>query len=143
MNFYIELIYIISGLVLPFVYYPQIRRLLRDRTNLASYSLSKSSIQLALRVPALAFGVIVLSSPSFIFCVALDICGRLLETSAAVWTLLNQGNSSRDIIRRANPFAKSSADNDVAPVEFLKEKKTGRLKRRMAKTAIQASEQVS
>lgn len=105
MNQMIELVYILSGVVLPVFYGPQVIRLLKDRSNLASYSLSKSVIQLALRFPALVFGVLVVSSPAFVFCVALDLLGRVCECSAAILALSRQGNSTFEILSRMNPFA--------------------------------------
>lgn len=97
----VELLYLISGVVLPLFYLPQILRFRGDQTRLASYSLSKSLCQLLLRVPAMIFALVVVQNTFMTFVLALDLAGRAFELFAAILTLRSQGQTTRDIADRA------------------------------------------
>ena len=101
---HIEFAYLLSGIVLPLFYAPQVIKILNDDTLLSSYSLSKSTIQGALRFPALLFGIYVVNNALFTLIVSLDLLGRSIEFGSALWSLRRQGCSPRQIFRRMTPW---------------------------------------
>lgn len=123
----IEVLYLCSGLMLPLFYAPQIAKLLHDRTDLASYSLSKAAVQGALRFPALLFGLFVVQNNLFVLIVSLDLLGRTAEFFVAIASLLRQGSTPGQIFCRllpAHAFGSStvhaiSQANNLAPDEPL------------------------
>lgn len=100
---FIEYLYLISGVILPLFYVPQILRFGHDTTQLASYSLSKAACQFLLRVPALLFAVLVVQNGFMNFVLGLDLLGRAIELATAVTALRRQGVPAGDIARRTVP----------------------------------------
>lgn len=113
MLYSVELLYLVSGAILPLFYLPQILRFRSDQTLLASYSLSKSLCQLVLRAPALLFALLVVQNLFMDFVLALDLAGRAVELVAAVLALRRQGATRAEILRRAFP-----AVDQLIPVEL-------------------------
>lgn len=99
-----EVIYITAGCLLPLYYGPQILRCLRDDAGLASYSLRKATVQLALRVLMMPFiwGV---GNLTMTVIVSLDLIGRSIELAAAVTALRAQGATWRHVAARVLPAA--------------------------------------
>ena len=87
----IEPLYLVTGLLLPLFYFPQIKKLYVDDTGLSSYSTSKAGAQLLLRVPALIFAVFVVNSNYMIVVLTFDLLGRLVEFVVAIHALRRQG----------------------------------------------------
>lgn len=96
----VEIVYILAGIILPLYYYPQIRTCLKDQTQLRAYSLRKSMNQFLLRVCGMPFLIGVLDNGYLTFVVCLDVTGRALELSAAIYSLRNQGVTWEAIRRR-------------------------------------------
>ena len=96
----IETLYLISGLILPLFYGPQVSRLLKDESRLESFSLLKSLSQLILRLPALLFAFMVIHSPYMNIVLSADVLGRLMEFVVAIISLRRQGLSYADISDR-------------------------------------------
>lgn len=86
----IEIVYLVSGLILPAFYIPQIIKLYRDESGLASYSIAKSAAQLFLRLPALAFSLFVVKSDYMNAVLAADVVGRVVEFGVAMLALRRQ-----------------------------------------------------
>lgn len=104
MSHWIENLYLLSGLLLPAFYLPQILRLLRDQSKLEGYSLSKATAQLLLRLPVLPFAFFVVGNTVMnIVCVA-DVSARLFELCVSIHALKRQKVDSRKILHRCNPF---------------------------------------
>lgn len=103
MNDSIEVLYLVSGLVLPLFYAPQILRFRKDGTLLASYSMSKAACQFLLRLPALLFALLVVQNTYMDWVLSLDIAGRALELAAATVALRRQGIPWGEISRRLLP----------------------------------------
>lgn len=99
----INALYVVSGLLLPLFYFPQILRLLADQTDLASYSVSKAAIQFLLRIPALAFAVYTVDNDLMTLVLTLDLLGRAAEVAAAFWAMRRQGSDVRTCVRRCLP----------------------------------------
>ncbi|UUZ66562.1 hypothetical protein LP417_33985 (plasmid) [Polaromonas sp. P1-6] len=100
----IEIVYLVSGLVLPIFYFPQVYKLYNDNTGLASYSLGKCAAQLLLRLPALAFALFVVKSDYMNAVLAADVLGRVAEFSTAIYSLRRQGVPLKSLYERANPL---------------------------------------
>lgn len=100
----IEFTYLITGLLLPLFYVPQILRIREDRSLLAAYSLNKATAQLILRLPALIFAVVVVQSDYMIIVLCADVLGRVVEWATAVWVLRKQDMSKKLILKRINPL---------------------------------------
>ena len=99
----IDALYVVSGLLLPLFYLPQILRLLADQTDLASYSVSKAAIQLLLRMPALAFAVFTVDNDLMTLVLTLDLLGRAAEVAAAYRAMRRQGADVWTCMRRFLP----------------------------------------
>lgn len=95
--------YLVSGLVLPLFYLPQILRFRTDRTRLASYSMSKSVAQFLLRGPTLVFALVVVQHDFMTFVLSLDLLGRAAELWAAVAALRRQYMPAAAILREVLP----------------------------------------
>ena len=102
-HFSIEIAYLLTGLILPVFYIPQIVRLLRDSTGIASYSLYKASWQFMLRLPTLVFAVVVVQNGFMIVVLAADLTGRVGEIAAAVHSLRRQAFKWPAILERMHP----------------------------------------
>lgn len=99
----VEFMYLGSGLLLPLFYVPQIVKLWNDDTRLGSYSLSKATAQLLLRLPALAFAVLIVNHAYMTVVLTMDVLGRLVEFLVAIRALRKQGVSLREVASRFNP----------------------------------------
>ena len=110
----IELVYVAAGIALPLYYVPQIQRCLADQTRLASYSLSKSAVQVALRLLMLPF-IVGVGNATMVTIVVLDLVGRGAELGSAVFALRRQSQSWRSIGARA-VHASASSPADAASV---------------------------
>lgn len=106
----IEYAYLISGLILPLFYLPQIFKLRNDSSLLASYSLSKSTAQFILRLPTLAFAYFIVASPFMNVVLAADVIGRGVELVVAARSMDRQGVSAKGILERmfAVPFFRAA-----------------------------------
>lgn len=102
-HFTIEIAYLLTGLILPVFYIPQIVRLLRDSTGIASYSLYKAAWQFTLRLPTLVFAVVVVQNGFMIVVLAADLTGRVGEIAAAVHSLRRQAFKWPAILERMHP----------------------------------------
>lgn len=100
----IEFIYLVTGLLLPLFYVPQILRIREDQSLLAAYSLNKATAQLILRLPALVFAVAIVQNDYMIVVLCADVLGRLLEWATAIWVLRRQDMSKKLILKRINPL---------------------------------------
>jgi hypothetical protein len=114
LNTLIEYLYLISGVVLPLFYLPQILRFRNDRTELASYSLSKAMCQFLLRIPALLFAIFVVQNGFMNFVLGLDLLGRAAELAMAANCLRRQGLTGRDVLNRMVPAIWSPGEVDAA-----------------------------
>lgn len=111
---WVQVVYVVAGLVLPLYYVPQITRCWHDRTGLASYSMGKSGTQLMLRSLMMPF-VYGVGDPTMSFIVSLDFAGRAAEYCAAVLSLRRQGEPWQRIVRRSLPFGQHPSHSGVAP----------------------------
>lgn len=112
----VEMAYLVSGVLLPVFYAPQIVKLWRDTTRLGSYSLSKATAQLALRVPVLVFAVVIVNHSFMTFVVLADMLGRMLELAVALRALRHQGVPVHEVAARMSPtHALSSAMAEASP----------------------------
>lgn len=91
--------YVAAGIVMPLFYVAQIAACLRDRTDLAAYSLSKCAIHVALRFVMVPF-IVVTGTPTMVVIVSLDLLGRCLEMAAAWFSLYRSGWSAKRIFVR-------------------------------------------
>lgn len=105
----IEIAYLISGLILPLFYLPQIFKLRQDKSLLASYSMSKSAAQFILRLPTLAFAYVIVGSPFMNIVLTADVIGRGIELIMAVRAMDRQGASAKATFERmfAVPFIRA------------------------------------
>jgi hypothetical protein len=99
----IEILYLVSGMLLPLFYLPQILRLQNDATKLASFSLLKAVTQLFLRLPVLLFSYVIVGNVFMNVVVTADVLGRAIECLAACRSLRRQGADWAEIKRRLNP----------------------------------------
>lgn len=95
-----EVAYIVGGLLLPLFYLPQVTSCWRDRTGLASYSVSKCVTQVACRVVMMPF-IVAYGPALMVFIVSIDLLGRLVELWAAIRALRLVGWSWQAIVVRA------------------------------------------
>jgi hypothetical protein len=117
----IEALYLVTGMFLPIFYMPQIIQLYQDTTRLSSYSFSKATAQLILRLPALAFSAFVVQSPYMNIVLTFDVVGRLAEWVTAIYSMKKQAFTGQEMINRVLPemarnFNKPSACADELPV---------------------------
>lgn len=98
----VEFLYLGSGLLLPVFYVPQIVKLWNDDTRLGSYSLSKATAQLLLRLPALAFALFIVNHTFMTVVLTTDVIGRFIEFLVAIRSLRKQGVSVREVAFRFN-----------------------------------------
>ncbi|CAD5366823.1 hypothetical protein RA210_U10518 [Rubrivivax sp. A210] len=97
---WLEVVYVAAGIALPAYYLPQMRKCYSDTTRLASFSMSKASTQLLLRVAMLPF-VFGVGNLTMTCIVSLDFAGRLGEYGVALWSLRRQGVSWREVVERS------------------------------------------
>lgn len=120
-----QVMYVAAGLALPLYYVPQIRRCLRDRSGLASYSMGKSGTQLILRLLMLPF-VYQVGDTTMTVIVSLDTAGRIAEFCGAVVGLRRQGAPWAEIRQRSFPAFHRPAERAAhsgweAPLTLLPE----------------------
>ena len=89
-HFSIEIAYLLTGLILPVFYIPQIVRLLRDSTGIASYSLYKASWQFMLRLPNLVFVVVVVQNRFMLVMLVADLTDLVGQITCVVDSLRSQ-----------------------------------------------------
>lgn len=106
-----EMLYVAAGCALPLYYGPQISRCLRDSSGLASYSLSKGAMQLALRTLMLPF-IWQINNTTMTVIVAIDVIGRAMEVTAAVTSLRAQDVPWSAVARRLLPRSSPSRSHD-------------------------------
>ena len=99
----VEIAYLASGVLLPVFYLPQILKLWRDKTRLGSYSLSKATAQLVLRLPVLVFAVVVVKHDYMTMVVTGDVLGRVVELAVALRALRHQGVPADEVAARMSP----------------------------------------
>lgn len=75
--------YMVAAIWLPYHYLPQIRKFLRGEAGVGDWCIRSDMWQLAFRVPALAFSVVVLPSLPLFLSISLDMCGRIGRILAA------------------------------------------------------------
>jgi hypothetical protein len=83
-------LYVITGLLLPLFYLPQIQKLRSDVSCLAAYSLHKAIAQLALRLVGMAYVVFVNQDPYIMLVIAADVLGRSTELGFALRAMKRQ-----------------------------------------------------
>lgn len=86
----LEAIYLLTGLLLPLFYLPQIQKLRHDSSGLAAYSMRKAIAQLVLRMAGMLYVVFVNKDPYIMFVILADVAGRLTELGFALRALQRQ-----------------------------------------------------
>lgn len=99
----IAVTYAAAGLLMPLMYWPQIKACRIDTTGLRAFSLSKSMTQLVLRASMLPF-VLAVGNQLMTCIVLLDFAARTAELWVAMRSLRRQGWGWLQIRERSSPL---------------------------------------